>query len=65
MLNAIGGGLIGWGALLLASTLVFPVMSSSVVEYERTSRNTRLATELSIASTALGAVLLLVNSAWL
>jgi hypothetical protein len=65
MLNAIGGGLIGWGALLLASTLVFPVVSSSVVEYERTSRNTRLATELSIASTAVGAVLLLVNSAWL
>ena len=66
MLNAIGGGLIGWGALLLVSTLTAPTSASGTVdEYERTSRNTQAATALSIASTAAGAVLILVNHAWL
>src|SRR5262245_45546837 len=66
MLTAIGGGLIGWGALLLVMTLTFPTVSSGTVdEYERTSRNTRIATALSIVSTAAGTVIILVNHDWL
>lgn len=64
MLNAIGAGLIGWGAILLATTLAAPIATSSIAEFERTSRNVRVATALSILSTAAGAVLLLVNHEW-
>lgn len=64
MLNALAAGLIGWGATLLASTLILPVRTTSTSEFERTARNAQIATTMSIASTAIGAVLLLINRAW-
>jgi hypothetical protein len=64
MLNALGGGLIGWGAVLLASTLVWPTSRASVAEFERSARNQQIATALSILSTAAGALVILLNGEW-
>ena len=64
-MNAFAGGLIGWGAILLVTTLVFPRKETTVDEYDRTARNTALATALSVACTAVGALLLLVAHEWL
>ena len=68
MLDAIGGGLIGIGALLLLTTLWWPPPPREMVgtaEHRRTDRNRNVATIVSAASTFAGAVLLLVRSEWL
>jgi hypothetical protein len=68
MLDAIGGGLIGIGALLLLSTLWWPPPPLEMVgdaEHRRTKRNSAVATIISAAATFAGAVLLLLRNDFL
>lgn len=68
MLDAIGGGLIGTGALLLLTTLWWPTPPQErvgVAEHGRIHRNSTVATIVSAVATFAGAVLLLVRSEWL